>query len=60
MEKLILIFCLINFISCIDFILKAGKKTLSHCDKDDLIFTYENCYFVNDIVPAFNEEFFYY
>ena len=58
MEKLILIFCLINFISCIDFILKAGKKTLSHCDKDDLIFTYENCYFVNDIVPAFNEEFF--
>ena len=58
MKKLILIFCLINFISCIDFILKAGKKTLSHCDKDDLIFTYENCYFVNDIVPAFNEEFF--
>ncbi len=44
-------------ISCFEYILKAGRKTESHCERNDLIFLYENCYFVNDLVPSFKEEF---
>ena len=57
MKKLIYIFCLVNLISTIDYVLKAGRKYKSHCDKNDLIFIYKNCFFVNELVPSFNGDF---
>ena len=57
MKIIICIFCLINLISSLDYILRAGIKSESQCDKDDLVFKYENCYFVNDLFPSFEEEF---
>ena len=57
MKKILYIICLINLISCFEYTLKAGRKTESHCERNDLIFLYENCYFINDLVPSFKEEF---
>ena len=57
MRQIIYILCLINLISCINFILKAGIKSEDYCQKNDLYFSYKNCFFVNDLVPNFKDEF---
>ena len=58
MKDILLIFFLINIISCYKYILKAGQKSDNHCENNNLVFTYYNCYFVNDIVPIFKNEFY--
>ena len=57
MKKILYIICLINLISCFEYILKAGRKTESGCERNDLIFLYEHCYYVNGLAPSFDKEF---
>ena len=57
MKDIFLIFFVLNIISCYKYIIKAGQKTDGHCEKNNLEFQYNNCYFVNDLVPIFKNEF---
>ena len=57
MKKIFFMFYIINTISCIEYILKAGIKSKGYCQRNDLVFHYDNCYFVNDLVPNFINEF---
>ena len=57
MKVILLIFCLLNFISCFEYILKAGIKTEGHCENNNFVFQYDYNYFVNDLVPNFKSEF---
>ena len=57
MKKIIFIISLIELISCINFILKAGVKSEGYCEREDLIFLFQHSYFVNGIAPNFKTEF---
>ena len=57
MKTIFFIFCIINIFSCKEYILKAGIKSEGYCQGNNLVFQYDNCYFVNDQVPNFENEF---
>ena len=58
MKDILLIFFIINIISCYKYILKAGRKSENYCENNNLVFSFDNCYFVNDLVPVFKNEFY--
>ena len=57
MKKIIILIAIINIISCFEYIIQAGIKSEGYCERSGLIFFYQNCYFVNDLVPSFKDEF---
>ena len=57
MKKIIILIAIINIISCFEYIIQAGIKSEGYCERSGLIFFYLNCYFVNDLVPSFKDEF---
>ena len=57
MKAIFFIFCILNIISCKEYILKAGIKSEGYCQGNDLVFQYDNCSFVNEPVPNFENNF---
>lgn len=57
MKKIFILIAIINIISCFEYIIQAGIKSEGYCERSGLIFFYQNCYFVNDLVPSFKDEF---
>ena len=51
MKKIFIIFCIIWFGYCGEYILKAGKRTKGHWNRNDYVFSFQNSFYLSKSAP---------